>query len=206
MSDYKDWAEDNINVRDHLACANKPPTVRDKCIEEASGIAEAPASATHTPDPTHLNMPEDSSHTEDDKDVDKPASEGGNTDDNVGGEREESPAGDVIIEEEYCEQEEEEELDYEDNAPNEEQEQDVEVNKSEQATNTEEIWPAIWGWLGDPINERASTDTENCEVANLMESVLGIQSPEGGCQTSEGYAALHSHRSDCQHRVLSDDN
>ena len=52
MSD-EDWAEDNIDMGDYPSCADEPPTVSDKCIEGASGIAEVPTIATHPPDPTH---------------------------------------------------------------------------------------------------------------------------------------------------------
>ena len=98
-------------------------------------------------------MPEGSPHTEEDKDADRPASEGGDANDNSEEEEEEPPTGDIVIKEEYYE-EQEEELDYEDDAPNEECEQVVEVNESEQAANMEEKQPTIWSWLGDPI-ERA---------------------------------------------------
>ena len=49
----------------------------------------------------------------------------------------------------------------------------------------EEKQPTIWRWLGDPVDERASTDTKTGEAASLMESVLGIQSPDGGHHTDE---------------------
>ena len=68
------------------------------------------------------------------------------------------------------------------------------------------IQAAIWGWLGEPLDERTSTDTETGEMANLMESVLGIQRPEGQCQTNEENVTQCSCISDCQHTVLSDDS
>ena len=140
MSDYGDWAEDNVDMGDHPSHADEPLTVRDKHIEGASSIAEVPTIATHPPDPTHLSMPEGSLHAEDDEDPDKPVSEGGDPDDNS--EEEEATAVDVVIEEEYYKQQ-EEELDYEDGMPNEECEQVIGVNKSEQATETEEKQPTI---------------------------------------------------------------
>ena len=78
---------------------------------------------------------------EDDEDADKAASEEGNTNDNVEEGREESPVDDIVIEVDYYEQE--EELDYEDDAPNEEDKQNVEVDEGEQATDMEERLPAI---------------------------------------------------------------
>ena len=191
MSDYEDWVEDNVDMGDHPSCADEPPTVRDKCIEGASGIVKAPTIATHPPNPTHLSTPEGLPHTKDDKIADRPASEGGNADDNLEEEKAESPTSDVFVEEEYYEQQEEEELGYEDDAPNEECKQDVEVNESEQAADTGGKQPTIWRRLGDPVDERASTDTKTGEAASLMESFLEIQSPEEH-QTSGG----RSHRSD----------
>ena len=57
MSD-EDWAEDNIDMGNYLACADKPPTVSDKHIEGASGIVEVTTIATHPPDPMHLSTPD----------------------------------------------------------------------------------------------------------------------------------------------------
>ena len=64
--------------------------------------------------------------------------------------------------------------------------------------------PTIWKWLGDPVDEQASTDTDTGEAMSLMESVLGIQSPEGGNRSSEGCCLPCSQCSDQQHTVLSD--
>ena len=69
MSNYEDWAEDNLDMGDYPACADKPPTVRYSHIEGASRMAEAPATTTHPPNPMHLSMPESSPHTKDDVDV-----------------------------------------------------------------------------------------------------------------------------------------
>ena len=74
---------------------------------------------------------------------------------------------DVVIEEGYFEQQEEEELNYEDDAPVkeceqvveeceqvvEEGEQVVEVDKDEETTVMEVKEPTIWKQLGDPIDE-----------------------------------------------------
>ena len=210
----EDWAEDNVDMGDYLAHADEPPTVSDKRIEGASSIAEVPTIATHPPDPMHLSTPEGSPHTGDDEDADKSASEEGAADDNPEAE-EEVPSADVIIEEEYFEQQEEEELDYEDNAPIkeceqvvkvEECEQVVEVDKGENTTVTEVKEPTIWKQLGDPINKRASTDTNTGKAMSLMESFLGIQSPKGGHRSSEGHSLPHSRHSDQQHTILSDDS
>ena len=88
MSDYEDWAEDNIDMGDHPSHADEPPTIRDNHIEGASGMAEAPESTTHPPNPTHLSTPEGSPHTEDNKDADRLASKGGDANDNSGEEEE----------------------------------------------------------------------------------------------------------------------
>ena len=167
MSD-KEWAEDNIDMGDYLARADEPPTISDKYIEGASSIAEVPMIATHLPDPTHLSTPEESPHTKEDDDTDKPISNlyAVAADDDPEAE-EEMTTTDVIIEEEYLEQQEEEELDCEDDAPVEESEQvieeseqDVEVNKNEETTVTEVKEPSgnSWGILS--MNEPALTLTQ----------------------------------------------
>ena len=199
MSDYEDWVEDNVDMEDHPSCADEPPTVSDKHTEGASGIVEVLTIATHPPDPTHFSTLESSPHTEDSEDANRPVSQGNVTN--------ETPSGDIIVEEEYYEQQEEEELDYEDDASVEECEQDVkDVKESETAAVTEEKEPTIWKRLGDPVDERASTDTNTGEAVSLMESVLGILSPEGGHRDSKGYRPPHSRCSDHQHTVLSDDS
>ena len=112
---------------------------------------------------------------------------------------------DVVIEEQYYKQQ-EKELDYEDDAPTKELEQAADVDESEQAADTKVKQAVIWGWLGEPVDERTSTNTETGEMANLMESVLGIQSPEGRCQTNEENVTQHSCHNSCQHTVLSNDS
>lgn len=195
MSNYEDWADDDLNMGDHPACADKPPTIGYSHIKGSSSMAKAPATTTHPPNSTHLSMPESSPHTEDDVDVEGLTHEEGDAD----------GANDIIAakqaygnpEEEEIEQDEQEgELDYKDDAPTDKHEQAADsevkqaaiwerlgepVNKSEQATHTEEKQAVIWGWLVEPVDERASTDTETGEMVNLMESVLGIQSTEGRC-------------------------
>ena len=157
MNDYEDWTEDNIDMGNHPACADEPPTLGDNHIEGASSMTKAPANTTHPPDPMHLSIPGDSPHTEDDEDVDKPASEGGDTDGNSGEEEEKPHAGDVIVEEE-CYKQKEEELDYEDDTPTEECEQVVEVNESEEAANMEVKQPLSRdGWEIPSTKEQALT-------------------------------------------------
>ena len=190
---------DNIDMGDYLAHADEPPTISDKHIEGASSIVEVPTIATHLPDPTHLSTPEESPCTGEDDNTDKPISKEGATTDDLEAE-EEMPTADIVIKEEYFEQQEEEELDYEDDAPVkeceqvieeceqvvEEGEQVVEVNEDEETTVMEVKEPTVWKRLSDPIDEWASTDTNIGEAASLMESVLGIQSPKGGHRSSEG--------------------
>ena len=190
MSD-KDWAEDNIDMGDYLACADEPPTVSDKHIEGTSSIVEVPTIATHLPNPMHLSTAKESPHTRDNDDADKPISNKGAANDDLEVE-EETHTADVIIKEEYFEQQ-EEELDYEDNTPVEEceqvveeVEQVVEIDEDEETTVMEVKEPTVWKQLGDPVDERASTDTNTGEAVSLMESVLGIQSPKGGHRSSEG--------------------
>ena len=101
MTDYEDWAENDLDVGDHPACADDPPTIKHSHIEGASGIAEAPTSTTHPPDPMHLNMPEGSPHTEDDADVEGLTQEEGDANSNPE-EKEIGQAGDnVLVEDEY---------------------------------------------------------------------------------------------------------
>ena len=68
-SGYENWADNDLNMGDHRACANEPPAIEYGCVEEASGTVETPATMTHPPDPTHLSMPESSPHTKDNVNV-----------------------------------------------------------------------------------------------------------------------------------------
>ena len=101
---------------------------------------------------------------------------------------------DIIIEEEYYQQE--EELDYEDNEPAEESP----INANEHKVKC----PGVWKRLGDPVDDRMSTDTKTGETATLMKSVLGIQSPEANREGDERVS--HSRCSDQQYTVLSNDS
>ena len=97
----------------------------------------------------HLSTPEESLRTGDNNDAYKPVSNEGATDNNLEAE-EEMPTADIVVEEKYFKQQEEEELDYEDHAPVEECEQIVEegeqvvgVNEDEETTVTEVKEPTI---------------------------------------------------------------
>ena len=208
MSNQEHWGEADFDMGDHLACADKPPTVEYGRIEGANGRAKAPAITTHPPDPTHLCRPESSPYTKDDVDVEGLTHEEGDADDIIAAEQGydhpkeqqvESDGCNIIVEEEYYEQQ-EEEFDYEDDVLTEKHEQVADVDESEVKQ------AAIWGQLGEPVDDRTSTDTKTGDTANLMESVLGIQSPEGGCEADERGIIQHSHHSNRKHTILSDDS
>ena len=94
---------------DHPAVASEPPAIEYGCIEGADSGARVPTANTHPPDPKHTSTldsspvaGEDMGMLDPDHDVDTR-------------EKEETEHVDVIIEEEYFEQE--EKLDYENNVP-----------------------------------------------------------------------------------------
>ena len=136
-------------------------------------------------DPTHLSMPDSSPIV--DKDM-------GTMDPNRDIDTKEVGRVDVIIEEEYYEQE--EELEYEDNKPAEESPINIDECKAK--------CPGVWKRLGEPVDDCMSTDTETCETATLMKNVLGIQSPKGNCENDR--RTPRSCRSDRQHTILSDNS
>ena len=211
MSD-KDWAEDNIDMGDYPVHANEPPTISDKHIEGASGIVEVPTIVTHLPDPMHLSTPEESPHAGKDDDADKPISKEGATATNLEAE-EEMPMADVVVEEEYFKQQEEEGLGYEDTFVRSVNKSSRSVNKLLRMMNklfrmmnkllrlTRMRKPLLW--LGDHIDKQPSTDIDTGEATSLMESILGIPSPGDGHRFSEGSHHPHSQCSDRQHTVLS---
>ena len=133
----------------------------------------------------HLSTPEESPRTGDDKDADNPASEENAATDDLEVE-EEAPMADVVIKGEYFKQQEEEEVNYEDDAQIEECEEVVEdgeqvaeVDEDEETTITE-----VNQLSGNSWEILSTNDTG--EAASLMESVLGIQSPKGGHRSSVG--------------------
>ena len=191
LSDQEEWGDDDhIDMGDHLAVADEPPAVEYGLMEGADGGAGVPTTNIHPPDPTHTSTPDSSPVADEDMGAPDPDRDVDTR------EEEETERVDVIVKEEYFKQE--EELDYEDNVPTEEQPVDVSEYKAK--------CPGIWNPLGEPVDDYASTDTKTSEMATLMENVLGIQSPEGTHEANGRGESSHSHHSDQQHTVLSDDS
>ena len=85
----------------HLAVADEPPTIEYGCIEGADGGARVPTTITHPPDPTHTSTPDSSPVA--DEDIGAP-----DLDHDIDTRQEEETGRvDIIIKEEYFEQEEE---------------------------------------------------------------------------------------------------
>ena len=170
MSDQEEWGDDDcIDMGDHLFVAEEPPTIKHDHIEGADSEAEVPTIDTHPADHMHDSTPDSSPVVDKEMGVPDPDRDIDTK------EKDEVKCIDIIIKEEYVKQD--EELDYEDDAPMEDQ--PVGVNKHKAKC------PSIWKWLREPVDNRTSTNTETGETAALMESVLGIQSPEGTHQTDE---------------------
>ena len=116
-----------------------------------------------------------------------------------------------------------EELDYDDDAPVEEDmpvreddqrpdnsDGDVNADDEEEGDHvaTKSVCPKkgkdapVWGRLGTPVGDRSTTDTETGKTAKLMKSVL-LGSPDGGPITEES-KPRRSRQSDKESTVLSD--
>ena len=122
MSDQEEWGDDDlINMGDHPAVANELPAIKYGRIEGADGRAGVPTTSTHPPNPTHSSMLDSSPVADEDMGMTDPNH---NIDTRA---EEETRHVDVIIEEEYYEQE--EGLDYEDNIPMEESPIDIDERK-----------------------------------------------------------------------------
>ena len=170
MSDQEEWGDnDCIDMGDHPSLAEEPPTIKHDHIEGADSEAEVHTINTHPTDPMHDSTADSSPVVDKEMGVPDPDRDIDTR------EKDEVKFIDIIIKEEYIEQD--EELDYEDDALMEDQ--PVGVNRHKVKC------PSIWKWLGEPVDNRTSTDTKTGETAALMESVLGIQSPEGTHQTDE---------------------
>ena len=100
---------------------------------------------------------------------------------------------DIVVKEKY-----EEELYYEDDGPTNEQPADVSGYKAK--------CPGVWKWLGELVDGHTSTDTKTGGTAAMMENILGIQSPKGTHGTNKRAGGSHSHRSNQQHTILSDNS
>ena len=170
MSDQEEWGDnDCIDMGDHPSLAEEPPTIEHDHIEGADSEAEVPTIDTHSLDPMHDSTPESSPVMDKEMGVLDPDHDIDTR------EKDKVKCIDIIIKEEYIEQD--KELDYGDDAPMEDQPVGVDRNKVK--------CPSIWKWLGELVNNRTSTNTETGETAALMESVLGIQSPKETHQTDE---------------------
>ena len=113
---------------DHSPVANEPPAIEYSCIEGADSGARVPTTNIHPPDPTHTSTLDSSPVADEDMGAPDPDHDVDTR------EEEETERVDVIIEEEYFEQE--EELDYEDNVPMEEQP----INVSEYKAKRPGVW------------------------------------------------------------------
>ena len=224
MSD-EDWGEEDLNLGYHPTSeiADEPPEMGEAEIEGAQSALpldnrpqEGIDARTETADevarypPAEEIMAAESQYGDsgmEDKTLDDGVDDGKDNDFNT------------VVEETYYEQG-DEELDYDDDAPAEEttpaqlddHEQDDDVNADDEEedapTNTESVRPRkgkdapVWGWLGTPVGDRSTTDTETGETAKLMQSVL-LGSPQGD-PIEEESNPRRSQRSDKESTVLSD--
>ena len=224
MSD-ENWDEADLDLGYHPTSeiADKPPEMGDEQIE---GARSAPPLDDHPQEGTDVRtetadeaarypladevMTAESQYG-DPEAVDKtPDAEADDADDND---------YNVVVEETYYERG-EEELDYDDDAPVEEdapaqlddQELDEDVNADDEEEDDHAIAGSVrpqkgkdapvWGRLGTPVGDRSTTDTETGETAELMQSVL-LGSPQGD-PIEEENNPRRSRRSDRESTVLSD--
>ena len=222
MSD-ENWDEEDLDLGYHPTSeiADEPPEMGDEQIEGARGappLDENPQEgidmSTETADeaaryPLADEIMAAESQYGDPGAKDKtPDAEANDMDDNN---------YNAVIEETYYERG-KEELDYDDDAPVEEdapapiddQELDKDVNDDEEEDDhatAGSVRPLkgkdapVWGRLDTPIGDRSTTDTETGETAELMKSVL-LGSLEG--DPIEESEPRRSRRSDRESTVLSD--
>ena len=223
MSD-ENWDEGDLDLGYHPTSeiANEPPEVDDEQIEGACGVPPLDAHpqegtnvCTQTADEAALYPPADdimtaeSQYGDPEVEDETPDVEADNEDDNE---------YNAIVEETYYEHG-EEELDYDDDAPVEEEapaqiddqepDEDVNVDDGEEGDHATagSVHPQkgkdapVWRRLGTPVGDRSTTDTETGETAELMKSVL-LGSPEG--DPIEENRLRRSRQSDRESTMLSD--
>ena len=226
MSD-EDWGEEDLDMGYHPTsmAADEPPVMEDERIEGAQSVlppdnysqedtgrrAETTVGTTRQPSADDILVAE-SRYGNPEEENELNVAKG---DDQEGGDY------DVIMEETYYVQG-EEELDYDNDPPVEEDmvvrdaddnpgDEDDDKGEDDLADDNdaaESIRPkegkdaAVWGRLGTPVGDRSTTDTETGETTNLIKSVL-IRSPDGD-QTTGKDESRRSCRSDREPTVLSD--
>ena len=228
MSD-EDWEEEDLDLGYHPTSevADEPPAMADEEIEGARSVPP--------PDDRLQGDADMRAETTDGITRHLPADEIITAESHYGNPEEEDETGiaddddtksndyDIVVEETYYEQG-EEELDYNDDAPMEEdlpaqdggsrpgnEDEDVNADDEEEDDHvaTESIHPKkgkdapVWGRLGTPVGDRSTTDTETGETAELMKSVL-IGSPDADT-TKEESEPRRSRQSDRESTILSDD-
>ena len=224
----EDWEEGDLDLGYHPTSevADVPPVMEDEEIEGAQSAlppdgrlqedadmrAETTDGITRHP-PTDEIIAAESHYGNPEAEDETFAAEDDDTEDND---------YNVVVEETYYERG-EEELDYDDDAPVEEDmpaqddgsrpgNEDEDVNTNDEGEDdhvaTESVRPKkgkdapVWGRLGTPISDRSTTDTKTGETAKLMESVM-IGSPDG-YPTNEESKPRRRSRSDRESTVLSD--
>ena len=214
MSD-ENWDEEYLDLGYHPTSeiADEPPEMGDEQIDPAQEGAdvhtETANEAARYPLADEIMMAESQfgDPEAEDKTPDAKADDADDNDYNV------------VVKETYYERG-KEELDYDDDAPIEEdapaQLDDQELDEDVNADNEEEDDHAIagsvcpqkgkdalvWGRLGTPVGDRSTTDTETGKTAELMQSVL-LGSPQGD-PIGEENNHRRSRRSDKESTVLSD--
>ena len=226
MSD-EDWGEEDLDIGYHpiSMTADKPPVMEDERIEgaqsalppdeysqgDAGGHAETIVGTTRQPSADDILVAE-SQYGNPEEENELTEAKGGDYD--------------VVVEETYYEHR-EEELDYDDDPSveedmviwdddddpdndadngnaDDEEENDLadDDNPAESIRPKEGEYAAVWGWLGTPVGDQSTTDTETGKTADLMKSVL-IRSPEGD-QNAGKDKSRRSRHSDREPTVLSD--
>ena len=228
MSD-EDWGEGDLDMGYHPTSeiADEPPVMDDEEIEGAQS-ALPPDNRPQEGVNVRTETAEETAQYPLADEIMRAESQYGDTgiedktlDDGVDDEKDND--FNTVVEETYYEQD-DEELDYDDDAPTEEatpaqddnadnvdDADDVDNADDEEEnapTNNESVRPRkgkdapVWGRLGTPVGDRSTTDTETGETAELMQSVL-LGSPQGD-PIEEESNPRRSRRSDKESTVLSD--
>ena len=225
----EDWEEEedlDMGYHPTSKAADVPPVVEDEriegarsalppdnCLQEDAGMCAETTVGTTRHQPADKIIAADSLYGNPEVEHEMDAAEDDDQEDND---------HDVVVEE-TCYERGEEELDYDDDAPVEEEmavqdddsdpgDEDKDGNADDEGEDdvaaTGSVRPKkgkdapVWGRLGTPVGDKSTTDTETGETAEMMKSVL-IGSPDGN-QTAEKNESRRRSRSDRESTVLSD--
>ena len=229
MSD-EDWGEEDLHLGYHPTSevADEPPAMADEEIEGAHSVPPPNDRLQGDADMRAETTDRITRHPPADKIITAESRYGNPKEEDEMGIADDADADaegndyDIVVEETYYEQG-EEELDYNNDAPTEEdlpaqdggsrpgnEDEDVNADYEEEDDHvaTESVHPKkgkdvpVWGRLGTPVGDRSTTDTETGKTAELMKSVL-IASPDADA-TKEESEPRRSCRSDRESTVLSD--